>query len=510
MSASVTPNSAIRTLKMTETSPAVERAQLAAQSLADARGQAVRLGDWLAGLLAEEWGKPAELVGKLGVDLDELVAKIAAGAGTSPIAPDPTTLMAQAREFGMVLRGEPTLTTDFLLLAAVGHDQGYHADLSKIGLDSARMAAALRSDPSAPEPPRVEPEPFSIPDAPPVLDAARIVDVNLNRARESLRVLDDYCRFILDDAFLTGRFKKLRHHLVEASRAIPPHLLLGARDTRQDVGTTLSGSGEYERASAAGVATTNVKRLQEALRSLEEFGKVLSVSFAAAVEAIRYEAYTLEKALERGAGAADKLACARLYVLLTGSQCTAALDWTIAEAADGGASIFQMREKDLSDRELLDRARTMRVWTRRAGALFIVNDRPDIAKLAEADGVHLGQDDLSVSAARRILGPDALIGVSTHNLEQVRTAILDGADYLGLGPTFPSTTKEFAEFPGLEFIRVATAETTLPTFALGGITLANAGEVAAAGAKRIAVGAAIARADDPQAIARGFARLFTI
>jgi thiamine-phosphate pyrophosphorylase len=234
---------------------------------------------------------------------------------------------------------------------------------------------------------------------------------------------------------------------------------------------------------------------------------VISIPFAKAVEAIRYESYTLERALGCTATARDKLADAKLYVLLTGSQCTAALDWTIAEAAEGGASVFQMREKDLADLDLLDRARKMRVWTRRAGALFIVNDRPDIAKLSDADGVHLGQDDLSVSGARKILGPDALIGVSTHNLDQLRAAILDGADYLGIGPTFHSTTKGFAEFPGLEFVRAAAAETTLPTFALGGISLANLREVTAAGARRIAVSSAIARAEDPQLAARSLIQL---
>lgn len=492
---------------MTETSPAVERAQHSAQALADARGDAVRLADWLLGLLHEEWGRPADLVGKLGLELDDIVGRIAPTAADSPVAPDAATLMATARESALVLRGDSTLTTDFLLLAAAIGDDEYCAQLAGFGLDSARMESALRSDPMVMEPAGAEVEPFVVLDSPAVLEAARIVDVNLNRARESLRVLDDYCRFILDDAFLTGRFKDLRHRLVEASRCLPHHLLLGARDTRHDIGTTLRGCGEYERASAAGVAAANIKRLQESLRSLEEFGKVMSESFALAVEAIRYEAYTFEKAMERGASALEKLADARLYVLLTGSQCHAALDWTIAEAAAGGATIFQMREKELTDRELLERARRMRVWTRRAGALFIVNDRPDIAKLVEADGVHLGQDDLSVSAARRIVCADALIGVSTHNLEQVRTAILDGADYLGIGPTFPSRTKEFAAFPGLDFIRAASAETTLPTFALGGITLANVRDAAAAGAKRIAVGAVLAKADDPQAIARALLQL---
>src|SRR5204862_5034719 len=128
----------------------------------------------------------------------------------------------------------------------------------------------------------------------------------------------------------------------------------------------------------------------------------------------------------------------------------------------GGAHIIQLRETTLGDRELLERTRNVRRWTRQAGLLFVVNDRPDIARLVEADGVHLGQDDLPVKEARRIVGPDLLVGVSTHSIEQVRRAVLDGASYLGVGPAFASTTKEFEHFPGLEFVRQASAETSLP------------------------------------------------
>jgi thiamine-phosphate pyrophosphorylase len=246
----------------------------------------------------------------------------------------------------------------------------------------------------------------------------------------------------------------------------------------------------------------NLRRLQEALRSVEEYGKVFGEGLSRRAEAIRYRSYTLERAVVRGAVVRARLADARLYVLLTGSQCAAALDWTIAEAATGGAQVFQLREKSLSDRELLDRARNVRRWTREVGALFIVNDRPDVARLSEADGVHLGQDDLRVADARRVVGTDALIGVSTHSPEQVRRAVLDGADYMGVGPTFPSQTKSFDHFPGLDLVRFAAAETSLPTFALGGIGLANVRQVVEAGATRVAVSAAVARADDPEAVAR--------
>ena len=143
----------------------------------------------------------------------------------------------------------------------------------------------------------------------------------------------------------------------------------------------------------------------------------------------------------------------------------------------------------------------MRHWTRKARVLFIVNDRPDIARLVEADGVHLGQEDLPVKDARRLLGLDALIGVSTHNLDQLRQAVLDGASYVGVGPTFASGTKEFAAFPGLDFVRQAAAETSLPAFVIGGIDPQTIGAAVAAGARRVAVGQAIARADDPRAAA---------
>jgi thiamine-phosphate pyrophosphorylase len=334
------------------------------------------------------------------------------------------------------------------------------------------------------------------------MDAARVLDANFNRAREAARVLEDYCRFTLNDRFLTEQVKELRHELATVSQQLPASLLLAARETLRDVGTSVSAGGEYERSSPAQVAAVNLKRLQESLRSLEEFGKLLGPDMGRRAEALRYRTYTLERAVVVGGRARQKLANAKLYVLLTGSQCNASLDWTIEQAAAGGADIVQLREKSLPDGTLIARAREVRGWTRKMNVLFIVNDRPDIARLVEADGVHLGQDDLPVREARRIIGPDALIGVSTHSVAQVQQAILDGADYIGVGPVFPSKTKDFASFPGLEFVRAAAAVTSLPAFALGGIGLENLGQVVAAGVQRVAIGAALASADNPEQVAR--------
>ena len=134
--------------------------------------------------------------------------------------------------------------------------------------------------------------------------------------------------------------------------------------------------------------------------------------------------------------------------------------------------------------------------------MFVMNDRPDLAVLADADGVHVGQEELSVKDARTIVGADRLVGVSTHSIEQARQAVLDGADYIGVGPVFPSGTKQFDRLAGLELVRAVAAEVRLPAFAIGGITADNLPLVREAGLGRVAVSGAVASAADPGAAAR--------
>ncbi|MBW3539816.1 MAG: thiamine phosphate synthase [Planctomycetes bacterium] len=342
----------------------------------------------------------------------------------------------------------------------------------------------------------------------------RILDAAGNRAREGLRVVEDYVRFALDDAQLTGAFKDLRHRLTAALRKISFGTAPGAdasgsmalessRDTEHDVGTRLSHEGERSRRSLLDVVRANLKRSQEALRTLEEYGKLLAPAVGAAFETLRYELYTLEKSVLQPCTGRRQLEDCRLYLLVTEALCRQGIEAVVRGAIAGGVDMVQLREKELSDRELLAQARRVRQWTREAGALFIVNDRPDIALLSDADGVHVGQDELPVKDARRIVGPQRLVGVSTHNIEQARQAVRDGADYLGAGPVFPSQTKEFTddELTGLEFVRQVASEISVPWFALGGIDARNITEVTAAGATRIAVSAAICGADEPAAAA---------
>ncbi|HEY7312645.1 MAG TPA: thiamine phosphate synthase [Gemmataceae bacterium] len=458
----------------------------------------------LHALLAEEEGRAWSLAVGAGMDAEAFRASIVPLDTPPPSEPPSLSLhpraqsaLLAARELALEVSGDTTVASEALLLALFRTDETLFAEVEAFGLSVVDLEAAILAQ--RPPPPQLD-EPLRLTDVTECLDTARILDAAANRAREGLRVIEDYCRFVLDDAFLSRTLKELRHDLTETLADLSANLLLEARETQRDVGTELTAPSELERASLRDVVLANFKRLQESLRSLEEFGKVHSADLGESLERLRYRVYTLERAVVLGAGARQTLAGARLYVLLSASQCAASLDWIIAEAAAGGARIVQLREKNLSDRDLYERARQVRQWTQRAGVLFIVNDRPDIARLVEADGVHLGQDDLSVREARRIVGPDALIGVSTHNLEQVRQAILDGASYLGVGPTFPSDTKNFADLAGLEFVRQATAETTLPAFVLGGVNLNTIGAAVAAGARRVAVSAAVAHADDPRAV----------
>jgi len=488
---------------MHQASPGVERAVTAATAWAARRGSAaVRLSDYVLGLLDEEEGRPAELLVRGGGDVSAMRQRVEQLADPGPVVAL-RILYDAARDWSIRHRADPAFMSDALLVAVLTADPGFARAAAAAGLNAGQLVGLTTGGVNDPFDRSEQPAAtFTPPDSADDLAAARVLDANLNRSREALRVLDDHCRFILNDRYLTAQVKELRHALAAATEQLPAGLLLAARDTPGDVGTGVTAGGEYDRASATGVAAVNFKRLQEALRSVEEYGKLFGPGFARAVEALRYRSYTLERAVVRGGDARRTLADARLYVLLTGSQCAAALDWTIARAAAGGATVFQLREKTLPDAELIARARDVRRWTRQANAVFVVNDRPDIARLVGADGVHLGQYDLPVADARRVVGPDVLVGVSTHNIEQVRKAVLDGADYLGVGPTYPSRTKTFDEFPGLAFVRAAAAESSLPAFALGGIGPANVAEVVAAGMRRVAVSAAVCAADDPEAVAR--------
>lgn len=332
----------------------------------------------------------------------------------------------------------------------------------------------------------------------------RIIDANANRAREALRTMEDIARLALDHAPLAARLKELRHDL--ASALTPFQSAITRRDTAGDVGTAISTKTEATRASLRDVAVAAAKRLSEALRTLEETAKATDRArqVAPRIEAIRYRAYDIERdlTLAMGAGRAPQWT---LCLLLTESLCTHHPWLDVARLAiEAGADAIQLREKTLDGAELAARTRALIDIARPAGASVIVNDRIDVALATGADAVHLGQTDLTVADARRIAGFDLLVGVSTTNLEQARQAHREGADYCGIGPMFPSTTKPKDHIAGPDYARqyLSHDPPLPPHLAIGGITPDNASELAAAGARGLAVSSAICSAADPAAACR--------
>jgi thiamine-phosphate pyrophosphorylase len=328
----------------------------------------------------------------------------------------------------------------------------------------------------------------------------RLFDANANRAREALRVLEDYARFVLDHDELSAGLKTLRHDLATATRPFLPDAILH-RDTVGDVGTTISTAAERHRSDLADVITAAGKRLGEAVRSLEEYAKTFDPTAAAALEAIRYRFYTLEQQLARTLHPVDRFAAVRLYVLISESACRHPWEWTAEQAIAGGAEALQLREKTPDGGELLARARRFVALCRRHDVISIINDRPDIALLAGADGVHVGQGDLPAAEVRKLLGPDKIVGVSTHEIAHAERAVTDGADYIGVGPVFRSSTKPRDIAPGLPYAVAVAAKIRIPAVAIAGITAANVDQVLVTGIRCVAVTAAVTGADDVRAAA---------
>jgi thiamine-phosphate pyrophosphorylase len=191
-----------------------------------------------------------------------------------------------------------------------------------------------------------------------------------------------------------------------------------------------------------------------------------------------------------------RLADARLYFIAGAG----AVPGVLRAALAGGADLFQLRDKALGDDGLLRAAAEARALCDEAGALLIVNDRPDLAAAAGADGVHVGQDDAPVAAARAVVGDERLVGLSTHAPEDIDRAA--GADYLGVGPVHMTPTKAGRPAVGLDLVAYAAAHARVPWFAIGGLHHGNLAPVLAAGATRVSVVRAIAEASEPEAAAR--------
>jgi len=197
-----------------------------------------------------------------------------------------------------------------------------------------------------------------------------------------------------------------------------------------------------------------------------------------------------------------RLRAVRLYLIMDARPRVTPLEEFLARSIQAGVGMVQLREKQLNDAELLATARRCAAVSRRLGALFIVNDRLDVALAAQADGVHVGQDDLPIDDIRALAGEQFIVGLSTHSPAQIAHAQSQAADYVGVGPVHETPTKPGRPAVGLELVRYAAANSDLPFFAIGGLDPGNVADAVAAGARGISVLRCVTQAEDPAAIVR--------
>lgn len=319
----------------------------------------------------------------------------------------------------------------------------------------------------------------------------RILDANFNRASEGLRVLEDIARFCLEEKELTLEIKSVRHEVRNVSKQIPE--LVSHRNATVDVGAGEDFVDTHR--SIKSLVLANSKRTQEALRVIEEYLKFLQkADLSKNICTQRFKVYSIEKTvLEKIKIKPDYT----LYLVFESKLCKIPPLRAVEEAVKGGVTILQLREKDASTREKLQIGEKLKMIAQEHSIPFIVNDRIDLALALSADGVHLGDEDMPLKYARKIL-ETRIIGISVDNVEQAIQAEVDGADYVSIGSIFQTSTKPSAHGPvGTEIIKQIKDAVNTPVVAIGGITSKNAREVGKAGADGIAVVSDILCSDDP-------------
>ncbi len=332
----------------------------------------------------------------------------------------------------------------------------------------------------------------------------RIIDANLNRIGEGLRLLEDIARLTLDDASLTEKLKTMRHELTPVDQALNQRLLQ-ARDAERDVGADIELEQQQRTRQLYETVIANSRRLQQSMRVIEELAKTPHVNLKPAkFKQARFSLYTLERELISMLLRQDKAErILGLYAIIDTDFLKGRSHAEFGSAViKGGASIIQLRDRTSAKRELLFIARYLGRLCAENNVLFIINDHLDLALAADADGLHLGQQDLPVAEARRLLPLDKIIGCSVINTGQAKAAAAAGADYIAAGAIFPTETKTEGKVIGLESLRAIKKTTTLPLVAIGGIGRHNAAEVVVAGADSVAVISAIMAAESPETATR--------
>jgi thiamine-phosphate pyrophosphorylase len=336
------------------------------------------------------------------------------------------------------------------------------------------------------------------------VDQLRIVDANLNRIGEGLRVLEEFARLSLNDVDLTRQLKNMRHKMVNVAMELQKQLLR-ARDAQGDIGSNMEADGEEKSRDVPEAIAANARRVQESLRVMEEIAKAPGLALDSdEYRKARFALYTIEKELLSRMLRRDKTKrLAGLYVIIDTAWLKGPSHTEVAlQAIRGGAKVIQLRCKERSTREFLSIAGDLKKLCAEHDILFIVNDSLEVALAIGADGLHIGQEDLPVATARRLLPVDMILGCSVRTVGEAETARSDGADYLGVGAMYATLTKEVAEVVGLARIGEIRRAVDLPMVAIGGINKSNLKAVMEAGANAAAVISAVMGAADVEKATR--------
>ena len=317
----------------------------------------------------------------------------------------------------------------------------------------------------------------------------RIIDANLNRAAEGLRVIEEITRFVYQDIKATKNIKELRHKIRKSAKQFDD-LLINQRDSSMDCGFEISQKEKStDKTDIKNLAIKNFKRVEEALRVIEENFKTQGYNnLAKEYEKYRFLSYDIEKSFFELNFKNQNPLCGSIYCI-TGEEFSLGRNniTIVKEMLKAGVKIIQYREKEKDIVEKYNECIEIRKLTKEAESLFIVNDNVDLAILTDADGVHVGQEDLPPKAVRKLIG-NKIIGVSTHSQQQAQKAVEDGADYIGVGPIFKTNTKKNVVDPvGYEYLDYVVKNINLPFVAIGGIKEHNIAEVAKRGANCFAM-----------------------
>ncbi|MBU0686941.1 MAG: thiamine phosphate synthase [Candidatus Margulisbacteria bacterium] len=318
----------------------------------------------------------------------------------------------------------------------------------------------------------------------------RIFDANINRALEGLRVVEEIARFILEDKKLSSKIKGLRGKVKYACSLIPQQqLIIKIRDSKKDVGWKVYPKSESSRADIISIYKANIKRATEALRVLEEFTKLINPGAGRAFKDLRFMVYDLEKELyeEISDYLKQKKLNFNLYVIIDPAAHGKNIFKITQKVLKSGVKFIQYRDKKASSKKFLNNAQKIKRLTDKYKAVLIINDHINIAKKINADGVHIGQEDIPPRKVREMLGDEKIIGISTHSYKQACRAARSPVDYLSCGPIFKTKTKPWRRAVGLPLLKKVVKSVKKPIVAIGGIDKNNLQQVKKTGVKRIAV-----------------------